>query len=181
MKWVKKYLHKVTTKSGSFVVANSIFRTHVIDQVGLIFLFDCVKSDQFINLDFFTNSTDIWQSPTDCAFTFATSQPSQSTWVDNGARLVRKKKPVQKPPNFEIFGSTSKPSATSSVNRLESFGNDKQPPPNINIEIHNVFSFSDKPKNGSLQSPISHEFDNQFQIPHPSNQSSVFFGDDDLN
>lgn len=168
----------------SFAGANSIFPTRASVQVRTNGMSPLCHGSALIAIEFLCyRFPDIWQSPTDCAFTQGTAQPSQPTWVDNGARLVKNnaKKTAQKQTIFDGYTSTARPRLTSPANHLESLENDK--PPAINIQIHNVFSFqNDKPKNSSASmSPMSQDFDNRFQIPYPLNQSNVFFAGDELN
>lgn len=82
-----------------------------------------------------------------------TAKPAAQSWGDAPARIASPKKPVQQNTDVEVFDSGSK-STTPSIKASS------EKTPNINIEIHNVFSFgtgnsSTPPRNEESDGKIS--------------------------
>lgn len=81
--------------------------------------------------------------------------PATQTWVDAPARIAKPKskpsKTAQKNPDVEVFETGDKGEKTTTKPTIEQ--------PNINIEIHNVFSFG---ANNSL--PHNEETDAKVRI-----------------
>lgn len=85
----------------------------------------------------------------------ATAKPAAQTWGDSPARIASPKKPVQQNTDIEVFdsGKSTTPSTKASSEKA----------PNINIEIHNVFSFG----TGNSSTPArSEESDSKISVTH---------------
>lgn len=70
-----------------------------------------------------------------------TAQPAAQSWAETPARIASPKKPVQQNTDVEVFDSGKSTTPSTKVTSEKT--------PNINIEIHNVFSFG----NGNSSTP----------------------------
>lgn len=90
-------------------------------------------------------------------------------WADPPARVASKLKPsrngVKQNTDIEVFNS-EKGSTTTAATTMP----DKDKQPNINIEIHNVFSFGGA--NSSSFSPKNEETDNKFTVTQNEHTNS---------
>lgn len=85
---------------------------------------------------------------------------SAQSWGDAPAKIAAKSKP-QKNTDVEVFNPSGK--RTTSKPKLETLDGEK-PQSNINIEIHNVFSFA-SPNNTSSDQPQNGQPNNKISIP----------------
>lgn len=107
--------------------------------------------------------------PVSTAATAPTPPPATSaqSWGDAPAKIAVKPKPHHS--DVEIFDGNGK--LTTAKPKLETLDGEKQQQPNVNIEIHNVFSFGTA--NNSLlqpeqpqQSPLNGQTDNKISLPN---------------
>lgn len=98
---------------------------------------------------------------------------SAQSWGDAPAKIAFKPKPHKQNSDVEIFDGNGK--FTTAKPKLETLDGEKQQQSNVNIEIHNVFSFGTA--NNSLsnplssspfqqQSPLSGQTDNKISLPN---------------
>lgn len=84
-----------------------------------------------------------------------TGKPAAQSWGDTPARIASSK-PVQQNTDIEVFDSGGKSTTPSTKASSEKA-------PNINIEIHNVFSFG---TGNSSTPPRSEESDGRISVSH---------------